>query len=71
MNSPGARSFIQPADRIASFKPYFFAALNQKIAALREKKIDIIRIDMGSPDLPPASFIVDALERSARRAISS
>jgi LL-diaminopimelate aminotransferase len=61
-------SFIHPADRIAPFKPYFFVALNQKIAVLKGQKMDIIRLDMGSPDLPPASFIVDALEQSARRA---
>jgi LL-diaminopimelate aminotransferase len=66
MSSP--ESFIKPAARIASFKPYFFAALNQKISSLKEQKIDVIRLDMGSPDLPPASFIVDTLERSARRA---
>jgi LL-diaminopimelate aminotransferase len=61
-------SFIQPADRIASFKPYFFATLNQKITALKAKGVDIIRLDMGSPDLPPADFIVDVLEKEARRA---
>lgn len=58
---------FQPADRIASFKPYFFAALTQKINTLKAKNVDVIRIDMGSPDLPPAEFIVDALEKSARR----
>ncbi len=58
---------IKPADRIASFKPYFFASLNQHLAALQAKGVDIIRLDMGSPDLPPADFIVDALETSARR----
>ncbi len=56
-----------PADRIASFKPYFFAALTQKINALKAKNVDVIRIDMGSPDLPPVDFIIDALEKSARR----
>lgn len=56
-----------PADRIASFKPYFFAALGKKLADLRAKGMDIIRIDIGSPDLPPADFIIDALEKSARR----
>jgi LL-diaminopimelate aminotransferase len=61
-------SFIQPADRIASFKPYFFATLNQRITALKAKGMDIIRLDMGSPDLPPADFIVDVLEKEARRA---
>lgn len=58
---------FQPAKRIASFKPYFFAALSQKINALKAKSIDVIRIDMGSPDLPPADFIIDALNNSARR----
>ena len=58
---------FQPASRIASFKPYFFAALSQKINVLKAKNIDVIRIDMGSPDLPPAEFIIDALDKSARR----
>lgn len=57
-----------PADRIASFKPYFFAALGKKINALKSKGMDIIRIDMGSPDLPPADFIIESLVTSARRA---
>jgi len=60
-------SFIRPADRIASFKPYFFAQLTQKIADLKAKKVDVIRIDIGSPDLPPADFIIDTLVKSARR----
>ncbi len=30
--------------------------------------MDIIRLDMGSPDLPPADFIVDALAKAAHRA---
>jgi len=57
-----------PADRIAAFKPYFFAALGKKINALKSKGMDIIRIDMGSPDLPPADFIIESLVTSARRA---
>ncbi len=62
-----ATSFIQPADRIASFKPYFFAQLGQRIAALKARGMDIIRLDMGSPDLPPADFITDALVNASRR----
>jgi LL-diaminopimelate aminotransferase len=58
---------FEPAKRIASFKPYFFAALNQKITTLKARNVDVIRLDMGSPDLPPIDFIVDALARSARR----
>jgi LL-diaminopimelate aminotransferase len=58
---------FRPSERIAPFKPYFFATLNQKINELKTKNMDIIRLDMGSPDLPPADFIVDSLERAARK----
>jgi LL-diaminopimelate aminotransferase len=61
------QTFIRPSQRIASFKPYFYAALNEKIASLKAKNVDVIRLDMGSPDLPPVDFIIDALEKSARR----
>ena len=67
MTSPQSGSFIQPASRIASFKPYFFASLNQKLNKLRAEGVNVIRLDMGSPDLPPAPFIVDALVESARK----
>ncbi|MBW6475286.1 MAG: hypothetical protein K0B14_19320, partial [Anaerolineaceae bacterium] len=58
-------SFIRPADRIASFKPYYFATLAKKISHLQENGVDIIKIDMGSPDLPPEKFIIDKLNESA------
>jgi len=51
--------FLPPAQRISSFEPYFFASLGKKIAQLTAKGTDVIRIDMGSPDLPPAEFIID------------
>jgi LL-diaminopimelate aminotransferase len=58
---------IKPADRIASFKPYFFASLNQRLTVLKSHGVDIIRLDMGSPDLPPADFITETLIAEARR----
>lgn len=62
-----AQITYQPSERIASFKPYFFAILNQKLAELRARGLDIIRLDMGSPDLPPTEAIIDVLARAARR----
>jgi LL-diaminopimelate aminotransferase len=59
-------SFFKPADRISSFKPYFFASLAKKIAFLQSNGSDVIRIDMGSPDLPPEKFIVDSLLKAAQ-----
>ncbi len=58
---------FRPADRIAQFKPYYFATLNQKLAQLRNQGVDVIRLDMGSPDLPPDETIIDTLISSALR----
>ena len=56
---------ISPAQRISTVKPYFFADLEKTIAGLRQSGLDIIRLDMGSPDLPPEKFIIDALVAAA------
>lgn len=58
---------IKPSDCIANVKPYFFSSLNKKIVQLKKQSVDVIRLDMGSPDLPPAPFIIEALVDSARR----
>jgi LL-diaminopimelate aminotransferase len=58
--------FIQPAERVRPFKPYYFSTLGKKITALRAQGMDIIRLDMGSPDLPPADFIIQALCDAAK-----
>ncbi|MFH1446920.1 MAG: aminotransferase class I/II-fold pyridoxal phosphate-dependent enzyme [Chloroflexota bacterium] len=58
---------IKPADRIANVKPYFFSTLNKKIDQLQKQDVDVIRLDMGSPDLPPAPFIIEAMVDSARK----
>jgi LL-diaminopimelate aminotransferase len=57
---------FKPADRVSFLKPYYFASLTKKIEELRSKNVDIIRVDMGSPDLPPADFIIDELSTAAR-----
>jgi LL-diaminopimelate aminotransferase len=56
-----------PAERIAGFKPYFFAALGLKLNELKTKGVDVIRLDIGSPDLPPKDFIIETLVNSAHR----
>lgn len=59
--------YLPPADRISSFEPYFFAALGEKITELRSKRMDVIRIDMGSPDLPPAKYITEVLIKESQK----
>jgi len=57
---------IRPAKTVEQIKPYYFSTLNKTIAELKAQGKDIIRLDMGSPDLPPAQFIIDQLIVSAR-----
>lgn len=58
---------IKPAQRISQVKPYFFADLEKTITQLAQTGMDIVRLDMGSPDLPPEDFIIESLVENARR----
>ncbi|GIV83062.1 MAG: LL-diaminopimelate aminotransferase [Candidatus Roseilinea sp.] len=58
---------IPPARRMSALHAHLFARLNRRKAELRAAGVDVISLDMGSPDLPPAPHIVQALVRSARR----
>jgi len=58
---------FKPADRIAQIKPYFFADLGKRIATLRAKGADVVRLDIGSPDLPPPGFILETMFDSASK----
>lgn len=55
------------AQRMDSLTTQFFAALNERINALKADGEDIIRLDVGSPDLPPAPHIINALSAAAGR----
>ncbi|MFU8826206.1 MAG: aminotransferase class I/II-fold pyridoxal phosphate-dependent enzyme [Brevefilum sp.] len=58
---------IKPAQRISTIKPYFFADLEKTISTLRQSGLELIRLDMGSPDLPPTQEIIESLVDAARR----
>lgn len=58
---------MKPADRLGKIKPYFFSMLGKKIIEMRANGVDVIRLDMGSPDLPPAAHIIEALSSAAHR----
>ncbi len=58
---------IDSAKRVSHIKPYFFADLGITIDQLKRSGIDVIRLDMGSPDLPPKDFIIETLVETARR----
>lgn len=56
---------MQAARRMQRFTSHFFAAVGAQIARLEAGGRDVIRLDVGSPDLPPARHILEALARSA------
>ena len=55
------------AGRMSHLAPHFFAALSARLQVLQAEGRDIIRLDEGAPDMPPAPHILEALQRSAAR----
>jgi LL-diaminopimelate aminotransferase len=58
---------MKTADRMAHLAPHFFATLSARLAVLQAEGRDIVRLDEGAPDLPPAPHIVDTLVQAASR----
>ena len=56
------------ADRVAKLPPYVFAQLGRRIRQMVAAGKDVVRLDIGSPDLPPPDFITEAMFRSAQDA---
>jgi len=56
---------MKPAARLESVPMYVFAALGKRLKKLQAEGLDVIRLDMGSPDGPPPDFIIEALAQSA------
>lgn len=54
--------------RMSTQSRHYFATLNLKIKSLRAAGHDVIRLDIGSPDMPPPSSVIKTLSRSAARA---
>jgi LL-diaminopimelate aminotransferase len=53
------------AQRLQNLPQNFFAQLEHKIVAMQAAGCEVIRLDIGSPDMPPAPAILEALQRSA------
>ncbi|MFK8102836.1 MAG: pyridoxal phosphate-dependent aminotransferase [Saprospiraceae bacterium] len=58
---------VKPAQRIQSVEEYYFSKKLQEIAALRKAGKDIINLGIGSPDLPPATEVVQALQQNCQQ----
>jgi len=56
---------LAPARRLERSTTQFYTSLNQQVVRLQAAGKDVIRLDVGSPDLPPAAHIIQALAQAA------
>lgn len=56
---------LKPSQRLQALTPHFFSSLGARISAMQSEGRDIIRLDEGAPDLPPAPQIIQELSRTA------
>ena len=54
---------IDFADRVKRLPPYVFAEMEKLILEKKKQGIDLISLSIGDPDLPPPSFVLEALRR--------
>lgn len=57
----------KPAERLNKLPPYIFAVLGQRIQSMLASGLDVISLDIGSPDLPPPQAVIDTLAESANK----
>jgi len=58
---------VKCAKRLSDVPSYPFARWARHVNAAQQKGLDVIRLDIGNPDMPPPDEIIDALCQSARR----
>lgn len=58
---------MKPAQRLSNLPPYPFARWADHVEAARARGLDVIRLDIGDPDLPPPDRVVETLCRAARQ----
>ncbi|MBP6297716.1 MAG: aminotransferase class I/II-fold pyridoxal phosphate-dependent enzyme [Anaerolineae bacterium] len=55
-----------PAERLSRLPAYLFAVIGDRLRDMQAEGIDVIRLDIGSPDAPPPAAVVDKLYDAAR-----
>lgn len=54
------------AERLATLPPYPFALWSAQVAQVERRGVDVIRLDIGNPDLAPPDAVIESLCKSAR-----
>ncbi|MBN1488089.1 MAG: aminotransferase class I/II-fold pyridoxal phosphate-dependent enzyme [Anaerolineae bacterium] len=55
------------SQRVSDLPVYVFAALGKRIKTLQAQGMDIIRMDMGNPDLPAPPEVIETLAQAAQQ----
>jgi len=55
---------LKLADRTNNLPNNFFAQIERRVAQLQSERADVIRLDIGSPDLPPHPDVINCLKDS-------
>ncbi len=56
---------FQLAPRMESLPPNYFFELRQLLAEVAASGVEILRLDIGAPDMPPANFIIESMSGAA------
>ena len=57
---------MRTAERLNNLPTYVFATIGRRVRALRAEGVDVICLDIGSPDLPPPEAVIETLNAGAR-----
>ena len=57
---------MKRATRLAHIPPYPFVRWAGHVEAAHQRGVDVIRLDVGNPDMPPPEGVIEALCQSAR-----
>ncbi len=55
---------VKVSERVEKIPPYLFAEIDKKIAAAKEKGVDIISLGIGDPDKPTIQSVVDEMHKA-------
>ncbi|HOU15898.1 MAG TPA: type II 3-dehydroquinate dehydratase [Anaerolineae bacterium] len=56
-----------PASRLRNLPPYPFARWEGVVNGVKQRGMDVIRLDIGNPDMPPAEAVIETLYAAAKR----
>ena len=56
---------IELSSRVKKLPSYIFAEIEKIINEKKQKGVNLISLSIGDPDLPPPTFVLEALKREA------